>query len=109
MVIERVKLKRLLGIDGDEKAEVLDFVMEKTRDWICNYCGLKTVPEGLMTTFYEIAVELYRAMELGQEQPEGVVKSITEGSVSVTMERAGQNDFFKNYAEQLNRYRRVGW
>lgn len=109
MSVERVKLKRLLGIDDDEKDETLDFVMEKARDWICNYCGLKAVPEGLITTFYEIAVELYRSMELGQEQLGGVVKSITEGSVSVTMEQPGQNDFLKNYAEQLNRYRKVGW
>lgn len=109
MSVERTKLKRLLGIDSDEKDETLDFVLEQARDWICNYCGLKAVPEGLMTTFYEIAVELYRSMELGQEQPGGVVKSITEGSVSVTMEQPGQNDFFKNYAEQLNRYRKVGW
>lgn len=115
MEIERTKLKLLLGIKDNDKDEIMDFVIQKTRDMICNYCRVHTVPIGLVNVFLDLCVEVYRAGNLGQETAEGTLKSVTEGNVSVTMASPySVNDnqamgFLRNYTEQLNRYRKVGF
>jgi len=62
-----------------------------------------------------MAVDMYRAENLGQEVAEGTIKSITEGDVTVSFasatsanENIGMN-FLKNYITQLNRYRKLKW
>ena len=97
------KLKLLLGVKNEEK------------DMVCNYCNIEEVPKGLENVLLNMAVDLYRAESLGQEQAEGTVKSITEGDVTVSFasasaisENSGMQ-FLKDYTAQLNRYRRLGW
>ncbi len=109
------KLKLLLGLENDEKDNILLFVLDKIQDMVCNYCNIKQVPKGLENVMLNMAVDLYRAESLGQEQAEGNVKSITEGDVTVSFasasaisENSGMQ-FLKDYTAQLNRYRRLGW
>lgn len=109
------KLKLLLGVKNEEKDNILLFVLDKTQDMVCNYCNIEEVPKGLENVLLNMAVDLYRAESLGQEQAEGNVKSITEGdvtvlfaSVSAISENSGMQ-FLKDYTAQLNRYRRLGW
>ena len=61
-----------------------------------------------------IAMDLYRSRNFGQQQIEGTVKSITEGDVSVAFDTGNcmnlsTSDILKNYKIQLDRYRRMGW
>lgn len=109
------KLKLLLGVKSEEKDNILLFVLDKIQDMVCNYCNIDEVPKGLENVMLNMAVDLYRAESLGQEQAEGTVKSITEGDVTVSFasasaisENSGMQ-FLKDYTAQLNRYRRLGW
>ncbi len=109
------KLKLLLGLENDDKDELLLFVIDKVSDMVCNYCNIKQVPKGLENVMLNMAVDLYRAESLGQEQAEGTVKSVTEGDVTVSFasasaisENSGMQ-FLKDYTTQLNRYRRLKW
>ncbi len=109
------KLKLLLGLENDDKDELLLFVIDKVSDMVCNYCNIKQVPKGLEKVMLNMAVDLYRAESLGQEQAEGTVKSVTEGDVTVSFasasaisENSGMQ-FLKDYTTQLNRYRKLGW
>ena len=82
------KLKLLLGLENDDKDELLLFVIDKVSDMVCNYCNIKQVPKGLEKVMLNMAVDLYRAESLGQEQAEGTVKSVTEGDVTVSFASA---------------------
>ena len=109
------KLKLLLGVKSEEKDNILLFVLDKIQDMVCNYCNIDEVPKGLENVMLNMAVDLYRAESLGQEQAEGTVKNVTEGDVSVAFSSASaisENSgmqFLKDYTAQLNRYRRLGW
>ena len=103
------KLKLLLGVKNEEKDNILLFVLDKTQDMVCNYCNIEEVPKGLENVLLNMAVDLYRAESLGQEQAEGTVKSITEGDVTVSFASASAishnrgMQFLKNYTAQLKR------
>ena len=71
MEIQLEKLKLLLGLENNDKDMILTFVLGKTSDMICNYCRIKEVPKGLQNVMLNMAVDLYRAENLGQEQYEG--------------------------------------
>lgn len=108
-------LKMLLGITDDSKDTILNFLINKGTDMICNYCSIDTVPVGLEKVLLSICVDMYRAETLGQEKAEGVVKEISEGDISVTfnspsaLSQDGGLAFLRDYTQQLNRYRKVGW
>ena len=106
-------LNKLLGGKVDE--DILAFTLGKAEDMILNYCRLSAVPMGLKRVLLNMAVDIYRAEQLGQETATGAVKSISEGDVSVSYASstsASENPgmvFLKNYEGQLQRYRKVGW
>lgn len=115
MLQRLIKLKLLLGVENDEKDAILYFVLDKIQDMVCNYCNIEEVPKGLENVMLNMAVDLYRAESLGQEQAEGTVKSITEGDVTVSFSSASavsENSgmqFLKGYTAQLNGYRKLKW
>lgn len=108
-------LKLLLGITDDSKDTIIDFIINNVSDMIFNYCCIDTMPLGLENVLLKMCVDIYRAESLGQEQKQGLVKSISEGDVSVSfctpteLNEHGQRSFLSDYEEQLNRYRKVGW
>ena len=112
---ERLKtLKKLLGVKNDDNDEILLFTINSTIDIICNYCRFQNVPKELDNVVLNIAMDLYRSRNFGQQQIEGTVKSITEGDVSVAFDTGNcmnlsTSDILKNYKIQLDRYRRMGW
>lgn len=109
------KLKTLLGISDTAKDVLVGFTIDKISGMICNYCNVSEVPHGLENVMYSMCIDMYRADQLGQEQAEGTVKSITEGDVSVSFGSASAVSdnpgmaFLKNYTAQLDRYRKAGW
>ena len=109
------KLKALLGITTSDKDFIIQFILDKVSDMVCNYCNIQEIPQGLENVTLNMAVDLYRAEGLGQEQLQGVVKSISEGDVSVSFSSASSISenpgmaFLKNYIKQLDQYRKVGW
>ena len=109
------KLHKLLGFEEGEKEEIFGFVLDKTRDMICNYCRMSAVPAELENIQLNMAVDMYRAESLGQENAQVIVKSISEGDVSVSFGSASavsenpSTEFLKSYEVQLNRFRKAGW
>lgn len=84
---ERLKtLKKLLGVKNDDNDEILLFIINSTIGIICNYCRFQNIPKELDNIILNIAIDLYRNRIFGQEQIEGIVKSITEGDVSVAFD-----------------------
>ena len=55
------KLKTLLGIEDNDRDEILGFILDKVSDMICNYCRLQAVPVGLENIMLNMAVDMYRA------------------------------------------------
>lgn len=106
------KLKRLLGIAGDEKDDTLQFVLDDVEETILAYCNIKELPESLYNTAYRMAMDLYRNENLGSEDAAlGSVSSISEGDTSTSfrdsVDVSYKDSLLKDYRTSLNRYRRV--
>ena len=67
------KLKLLLGLENDDKDELLLFVIDKVSDMVCNYCNIKQVPKGLENVMLNIGVDFYISESLCQEKWDGRV------------------------------------
>lgn len=111
--MELEKLKSLLGLVGDEKDALLQFVIDDAEEIITSYCHVKEVPKGLKNTSYRMAVDLYCAENIGNESGSETVKSISQGDTSVALETSGGTDYkqsiLKNYEAQLRKYRKLVW
>ena len=108
------KLKGLLGIPADDTSQdtALQFVMEDVEETIRNYCNQKTVPAGLASTSYRMAIDLYRNDHPGEGDAPVRVSSISEGDTSTSFTSAADaldGGVLKDYRGQLNRYRKLGW
>ena len=108
------KLKKLLGITGNDMDFILNFVLEAVTDMVLNYCNIAELPEGLENIVLSMCVDKYRAEGYGSEQAAGNVKSISEGDVSVAFGSpfSGTDNpsmpFLKGYEQTLNRFRKLG-
>ncbi|MBB6218664.1 hypothetical protein HNQ80_004838 [Anaerosolibacter carboniphilus] len=109
------KLRKLLGINNDEKDFILEFSLERIADLIKDYCHIDEVPAGLNSVMLNMAVDMYRSENLGAEDtPLGPITSIAEGNVSTSFANIKTSmtegeKFLKNYTKQLNRYRKLVW
>lgn len=108
------KLKGLLGLPGGDESQdaVLQFIMEDIEETIRNYCHLKEVPAGLVSTSYRMAIDLYRYDRPGDADVPVRVASISEGDTSTSFTGAADalsGGILKDYQGQLNRYRKLGW
>ncbi len=112
--MELLKLKKLLGIEGMGKDFELQFILEDVEGKVLDYCHLDDIPQGLQTTCYRMAMDIYRNENLGSEVVETVVTSISEGDTSVSYKVKSQESSYiesilKDYRPQLNRYRKLVW
>lgn len=111
------KLTALLGlVYGDEKTFAAQFALDRAADLVKNDCRLEAVPAALDNVVLAMAMDLYRAENPGSEGAAvGSVKSINEGDATVSFgAAAGVSDnpgmaFLKDYATQLDRFRKAGW
>lgn len=113
-MMELSRLKQLLGIESKDVSKdiALHFAMDNVEEIIKNYCHIDIIPDGLLTTAYRMAIDLWRNENLGDETTaQGSVSSISEGDTSVsfrqTVEDGYQDAILKNYKPSLNRYRKV--
>ncbi len=113
MTLSLEKFKQLLGITDAAQDTALQFILDDVTETILNYCHLPELPEGLENTAYRMAMDIYRAEGIGaSDVPAGNVTSIKEGDTTVAFRQAASESFYassvlKNYAAQLNRYRRL--
>lgn len=116
MDLEVARFKRILGIAPDDLTQDgnLEFILDDVAETICNYCNISKVPQGLQYTAYRMAMDLYRSEAVGEaEGPLGSVSSIKEGDVTTSFHQSVdsgfKNSLLKDYAAQLNRYRKIAW
>lgn len=108
-------LKKLLGITTDDKDEILTFVLEAVTQAVKNYCWIDELPEELDPLVLSMSVDYYRAQEPGKETADGVLKSISEGDVSMSFQTEGTAgeeaglSLLRGYEQQLARFRKPGW
>ena len=108
-------LKALVGEKSTDKDALYEFIVDKAWEAVCNYCRIDTVPEGLKNALLSMCVDMCRMENYVEEQAGDTTKSVTEGDVSVTFDTASNiadnpmSAFLKDYAYQLNRYRKAGW
>lgn len=114
-MIDIANFKRLLGMDpADTSKDVpLQFAIEDTQDIILNYCNLSDLPQGLETTAYRMAMDLYRNEAPGEETtPLGSVSSISVGDTTTSFKSSAsefKDHLLKDYKAQLKRFRKVGF
>ena len=106
-------LKNLLGIVSDEKDTILQFILDDVEKTILNYCNIDELPEGLVSTAYRMAMDIYRNENIGSEEGSSSdITSIKEGDITVSFGSNSNNVVFansilKNYIVQLRKYRRL--
>ena len=92
------------------KDVLIEFVLEDAASIILNYCNLASIPEDLKTTWFKMAIDLYRNENLENEESGKYVSSISEGDSSVSF-KTNYSDFkdslLKDYMSQLNKFRRL--
>lgn len=113
MLEKRETLKQLLGISGEEKDPVLQFVLCEVEEKIKNYCNLDEVPQELAYTAVSMAADIYRNEQFGNDSVPVAVKSISAGDTSTSFGTVQLSSYtesvLKDYKKQLNRYRKVGF
>lgn len=102
--MERIeKLKMLLGIEGNEEDELLNFLLESTEQKILNYCNLDELPTELENVLVEMAARFYNS-------PDGIATSIKVGDTSVNYSTVkDEQNIIHDYKAQLHRFRRLSW
>lgn len=108
------KLKLVLGIQGSDEDDLLNYLLETTEQKILNYCNIKELPEELEDVLVDMTADVYRFRQ--RDMGEGRVSQINVGDTAISysdsgnfniMTGAGGADFLKNYKAQLNRFRRM--
>lgn len=111
--MELKKLKDLIGISKEDASKdvSLEFIMDSVKEIIMNYCNVDEIPDGLNTTAYRMALDIYQNDNVSAESKTGPVSSITEGDTTVSFDTSSGDAFkdslIKKYEAQLKRYRRV--
>lgn len=105
------QLRALLNLP-EEKMILAEFALGKAEDLIKNYCNTVEIPESLRRVCISLAMDIYRAENLGSEESGLIVKSITQGNVSTSFETKGRmmatdsDAYLSPYIKQLQRFRR---
>ena len=114
--LDLAKFKKLLGIDSVEKSKdfELQYILDDVEDRVLDYCHIEELPAGLKNTCYRMAIDLYRNENIGQEERDTVVTSLSEGDTSTSFkvkdqDKAYLESILKDYRLQLNRYRKLVW
>ncbi len=112
--LEIEKFKSLLGISSDDYSKdiALQFALDDAVQTALNYCNLEELPDGLISTCYRMAIDIFRNENFGNEDSGVFVSSISEGDTSTSFKQRGtEQDYtdslIKNYKKQLNRYRKL--
>lgn len=108
-------LKQILGITGNEKDGLLQFVLDTVTDEVMNYCNITEIPPQLERVISRMAADMWRSEGYGQETKDPVVKSVSRGDESTSFDTSvvgkleGSKSIIDDYVAQLNAYRKLRW
>src|SRR5690606_22097964 len=92
------KLKLILGIEGTEQDDLLEYLLESTEQKILNYCNIKELPAELEDILIEMAARFYNSLD-------GVAASMKVGDTSVNYSTAkDEQNIIHDYKAQLYRF-----
>ena len=102
------KVKKICN--AEENTDIIEYCCDSAEEIIKNYCGIKEIPDGLESVFIEIACDIYRSGEYGNEAQTGRLKSLTEGDVSMSFEENSEKSGdIRKYENRLKPFRRIKW
>lgn len=108
------KLKLILGIEGNDEDDLLNYLLESTEQMILNYCNISELPAELEDVLIAMTADMYRFRL--RDMGVGKVSQMKIGDTTIQysdsgnfnlMTGAGGADFLKNYKAQLHRFRRL--
>lgn len=104
-MLEQVKL--LLGIEGNEKDELLNFIIEDCTQRALSYCRRDDIPDKMKLVIPVMACRAYRVSNYGQESEEAVVASWKQGDRSETYEDSSvkRDDWMNDFKDRLEPFR----
>mgnify|MGYP004597308301 FL=1 len=76
--------KLLLGINTEDKDEILSFIIDDTVSCVKAYCRIDGLPCALYGLCAQLAAKSYRESGYGSEEIPKEVQSVSEGDRSVT-------------------------
>jgi len=105
--IANIKLRLNISLTDATKDALVESYLQEARERIINYCNISALPPELDFTEISITVDLYNIK--GASGDRAAVKE-KQGEREITYQTAdtiGADAVVKNYAPQLNRFRRV--
>ena len=118
-----LKIKALLGITGDSKDHIIQFVVETVEDMVLSYINQDALPTKLERVLIVMWVSYYKSAGLGPAQAAtGPVFSVRRGDVQTsfatpscasgsaqTFNLGSQAEDFFGWRTTLNSYRKLRW
>lgn len=86
------KTKMLLGIDNNEKDNILSFIIDDTVDAVLAHCRIELLPKELIGVVSQMAVRVYRENGYGETERPREVQSISEGDRSISFGKRSNTD-----------------
>lgn len=97
--------KLLLGLNGEEKDDILRFIINDCISAITAYCRIDSLPQELIGTAAYMTVKEYRKNGYGSEEEPRDIKTISEGDRSVSFEkRTGSGGIISGFEKRLAPY-----
>ena len=106
-----IKIKEICK--AEESDLNLEYALDSAISIAKNYCGIKELPEELENTVIDMAIDIFKSGQYGQEDESGILNSITEGDISMSFgdalfEQYGLSSI-KNYEKRMMPFRRIKW
>lgn len=112
-----IELVRALTGNNTIGENFISFYLQSSADFIKGYCNIDAIPQGLHSTYIEIAALKVKANTDGATASLGTgiksISSITDGNQSVSYAGSGikqyttNEDFVVAFGDILNRYKRM--
>ena len=111
-MVEKSTVSEKVGkiCSAEENRETVGYCCDSAEEIIKNYCRIKEIPDEMESVFIELACEIYRSGEYGNEAQAGRLKGITEGDVSMSFEESSEkSESIRKYENRLKHFRRIKW
>ena len=91
----------------------LEYALDSAISIAKNYCGINELPDGLENTVIDMAIDIFKSGQYGEESQSGSLKSITEGDISMSFGDTLFEQYclsgIKNYEKRMMPFRRIKW
>ncbi len=98
---------------GEAEEDIIDYALERSRQYIKNFCNISVIPKELKSLLKEMAVGEFLKLKM-MTNPEGFenidfeaegIKSISEGDVSISFNSGTQASIAAKYTALIDRLR----